>query len=915
VRRSAPGDRQVAHPAEADRAIGAIVEASPVPVVVVDPVGTVLVWSPAAERMFGWRAEEVVGGPSPITPDESRGESTAIRSVVLSGEVLTDRPLVRRRRDGSAIELTISGAPVRDERGETVGVIFLYADVTARNEGERRLRAAEQRYRALAEGLPLVTYTVALDPGEPPEQSSPYLPGTTAPQATYVSPQIEALVGYPPDEWSARYPVLYEERLHPDDRESVTGSFRAWLADPDGPWREEYRLLSRDGRVVWVQEQASALHDDRGRVVAAQGYLVDLTEHKLAEQASLESEQRFRAMFDSALFGVFVTGFDGRTVECNDAYRELTGYRLEELRRLQFLDYTHPDDVEESRRVFDELLAGTRDGYTMQTRYVRKDGSVVWARVTTSRVASAAGDAALIGIVEDLTGQREALEALEASEDRYRTLFENANDFMFVLDRSGRITSLNRAGELLTGYSRSELVGKPFAGICSRARDIDEIGPAAAMPAEPGARNYEACILTRDARERIVEVSSRPLIERGEIVGVQGVARDVTERRRLEQQLQQAQKMEAVGQLAGGIAHDFNNLLTAISGYAELLLSKLSGDDALARDAEEIRRAGDRAAALTQQLLAFSRRQVLQPRVIDLNLVVGETESMLRRLIGEDIELVTRLAGDLWPVRADSGQVEQVIVNLAVNARDAMPLGGRLTIETLNVDVDAEPAPGRGPMAPGPYALLAVSDTGVGMTDEVRSHVFEPFFTTKEQGYGTGLGLATVYGIVKQSGGFIWVRSDVGTGACFDVYLPRVGVAAQDEPPERAAPSAGSETVLLAEDEDVVRNLVREILEANGYTVLPVANGAEAVDLLRAHEGPIDLVLTDVVMPKLGGRELEAVVRRERPSTKLLFMSGYPGGPAGTPAALPADLIEKPFSARRLVERVRETLDAPPRQD
>jgi len=516
----------------------------------------------------------------------------------------------------------------------------------------------------------------------------------------------------------------------------------------------------------------------------------------------------------------------------------------------------------------------------------------------------------------DVTDHREAEQALAESEERYRELFENANDSLFTADASGKITSVNRAAERASGYSRWELVGKHFTELLPpEALEAAERELAAKMHGRSEASVYESTILAKDGRRIAVEVSSRPIIDGDRVVGVQGSARDISERKRLEQQLRQAQKMEAVGRLAGGIAHDFNNLLTAIGGYAELVLSKLGPGDPLRHDAEEIRKAGERAASLTAQLLAFSRRQVLQPKVVDASAVLGETQSMLGRLIGEDVELVTRPARDLWHVRADPGQLQQVLVNLAVNARDAMPEGGRLTIETQNAKVGSRQASRLLPMPAGKYVQLSVADTGVGMDAETRSHVFEPFFTTKDQGGGTGLGLATVYGIVKQSGGFVFVTSEPGQGARFDVYLPRVEeeLEGRAQPPE-ASPLFGFETVLLVEDEDVVRELVREILEGNGYTVLEARDGEEAATLCRGHDGRIDLLLTDVVMPKLGGRELAERVTAGRPGLRILFMSGYTDVFQEGKDSLPpgAGFIQKPFSGAALARHVRELLDAPP---
>jgi two-component system, cell cycle sensor histidine kinase and response regulator CckA len=384
--------------------------------------------------------------------------------------------------------------------------------------------------------------------------------------------------------------------------------------------------------------------------------------------------------------------------------------------------------------------------------------------------------------------------------------------------------------------------------------------------------------------------------------------------RQSEDYLRQSQKMEAVGRLAGGVAHDFNNLMTVIMGRSELLMTGLDEADPLRRNADEIKRTAERAVALTRQLLAFSRKQVLTPKVLDLNVVVANMDRMLRRLIGEDIDLVTVLGPALERVKADPGQIEQVIMNLAINARDAMPSGGKLTIETANVYLDHAYARKHAAVRPGPYVMLSVSDNGTGMDADTQSHIFEPFFTTKDQGKGTGLGLATVYGIVKQSEGYIWVYSEPGWGTSFKMYLPRIADAPEPlEPVPAVAQPRGSETVLLVEDEDGVRELTREILTMNGYTVIAARHGAEALEVCQRHSGEIALILTDVVMPQMSGHELMERIRPLRPSLKVLYMSGYTDKAIVRHGMLTGDIafLQKPFTPDALARKVREVLDTP----
>jgi PAS domain S-box-containing protein len=505
-----------------------------------------------------------------------------------------------------------------------------------------------------------------------------------------------------------------------------------------------------------------------------------------------------------------------------------------------------------------------------------------------------------------------ALRAVQASEERYRDLFENANDIIYTRDLQGRFTSLNKRGEEITGYNRQEILQMSVLDLIppeehARAREL------MLRPAAEGSAAYEFEIAARDGRRVWLDISTRRIVQDGEPVGVQGIARDVTDRKALEGQLRQAQKMEAIGLLAGGIAHDFNNLLMVISGYADLMLDRLPPKHVARRHAEQICKASQRAAGLTRQLLAFSRKQVLQPRVLDLNDVVLELGKMLPRVIREDIELTILPAANLGRVLADPGQIEQVIMNLVVNARDAMPHGGKLTIETGNVTFERDDPPHHPQMAAGDYVLLAVSDTGIGMDAATLRRIFEPFFTTKEQGKGTGLGLAMVYGIVKQSGGFIWAYSEPGEGATFKVYLPRV--AAESIAEQAASPvlTGGTETILLVEDEEAVRALADEFLQAAGYTVLQAAGPAEALDLCVRHEGPIHLLLTDVVMPGMRGPELAERILALHPGTRVLFFSGYTDEAVVHHGILNRGVafVEKPLLRSALVQRVRETLDRP----
>jgi len=499
-------------------------------------------------------------------------------------------------------------------------------------------------------------------------------------------------------------------------------------------------------------------------------------------------------------------------------------------------------------------------------------------------------------------------EALRAREAHYRTILENIADGVFITDGQGRYLDVNPRACEVTGYPREELLrlnttdtylSEERAGVPPRLAEI----------ARSGSASYERSLLRKDGAVITVEVNARAL-PGGSLLAT---LRDVTDRKRLEEQLRQAQKMEAVGRLAGGVAHDFNNLLTAIFGYADLLTEEFPAGSPARQDLEEIRKAATRAAALTRQLLAFSRQQVLAPVVLSVNDLVDDVDKMLRRLVGEDVELRLTLARDAGNLRADPGQLQQVIMNLVVNARDAMPTGGKLLIETADAELTEQYAELHQAVIPGRYVMLAVSDTGVGMDAQTKARIFEPFFTTKEKGKGTGLGLSTVYGIVKQSGGYVWVYSEPGHGTTFKVYLPRVDAPAEPQaPPREAATVTGTETILLAEDDEILRPLTKGLLAKLGYTVLEAESAEQALAVAGARQGPIHLLVADVVMPGASGRELARRLAQSRPETRVLYVSGYTDDAIVHHGMLEPGLkfLQKPFTPAALARKVREVLDA-----
>ena len=509
-------------------------------------------------------------------------------------------------------------------------------------------------------------------------------------------------------------------------------------------------------------------------------------------------------------------------------------------------------------------------------------------------------------------------EALRTQERLLRQIIDANPSLIFVKDWNGRFVLVNQATAQVYGTTVESLVGKTdadfnpnveeIAHFLRHDRDVMSSGQPKIIAEEPVTNPTTGAT-------RWFQTIKVPLRSPAEgTATLLGVATEITERKRLEEQLLQSQKMEAVGQLAGGVAHDFNNILTAIVGYTDLLAAELASNVRQLEDLEEIRKAARRAAALTRQLLAFSRKQVLEPRIIDLNSVVLNLDKMLRSLISENIELKTDLADNLGAARADPNQIEQVIMNLAINARDAMPDGGTVTIETGNVTLDDAYAAQHVSVIPGEYVMLAVSDTGYGMDEKTQSRIFEPFFTTKPAGRGTGLGLSTVYGIVKQTGGNIWLYSEPGKGTTFKIYLPAIAALPEDigkvAPAE--APRRGAGTVLVVEDDEQLRRLTHRALDAQGYTVLVADRGATALDIARRHKGEIDLLLTDVIMPDTNGRKLAETIQAARPGMRVLYMSGYPDGAIASHGMLEPGVayLAKPFTTEAITRRVREVLEA-----
>jgi PAS domain S-box-containing protein len=683
--------------------------------------------------------------------------------------------------------------------------------------------------------------------------------------------------------------------------EKTFGALNMYASEPDAFDKEEIELLEQLAGDLSYGIMALRMRE----------------KHREAEEALRESEQHLRVIFDTAQEGIIQISSTGQIVFANRRMAEMFGCTLDEVIGSSFNDHVHPDQKADSRASMGRLLSGEVDVVSVERHLVRKDSNDFWGHISARRLEGPDGKVtALVGIVTDITEVKNATEALKRSEEKYRSLFEESKDVIYISSPEGKFIDINPAGVALFGYSSKEeflavdITRQLYVDPSERTKFMQSIEKQGFVT------DYEVRMKRKNGEELSVMTifGSTVRNEQGNIVAYRGIMRDMTEHRKLEQQLRESQKMEAIGQLAGGIAHDFNNILSAIVGYGGMMQMKMSPDDANRLNVEQILVAADRAANLTHSLLAFSRKQIINPKPINLNDIISKAEKLLSRLIREDVELRTQTANRDLTVWADSLQIEQVLMNLATNARDAMPTGGQLILKTEEIDLNDELMMQGGILRPGRYALLTVTDTGSGMDEETLEKIFEPFFTTKEVGKGTGLGLAMVYGIIKQHNGYILASSQPGKGTTFSIYLPLTEPAAREpESMQTGSPAPrGTETILMAEDNDAVRKMTSTMLNGHGYVVIEAADGEEALRQFREHQDSIHLIILDVVLPKKNGKEVYEEVKRTRPGIKVLFTSGYTADVIHSKGIVDEGLhfISKPASIRELLQKVRDVLDA-----
>jgi two-component system cell cycle sensor histidine kinase/response regulator CckA len=863
-----------------------LIEGAPEAIVVVDmDSGRFVDFNENAMRLFGLSEKELLKvGPVEVSPQfqpDGRSSAEAAMEYLLKAKA-RDNPVfewVHRSVDGKEIPCEVRLARLPSAGGTLVrGSI---TDITERKRAEETLVKLKKAVDTSGEVV-FMTDREGLITSVNPEFTRLY--GYTEQEVVgKVTPRILKSGSTSQEEYEQMWKAILEKR----------------------PYQNEIINKTKDGRLVNIETSISAILGDRGEILGSLAIQRDIAERKRAE----EERSRLASIVKSSGDAIVGITPDGLVSDWNAAAERVYGFAAEELLGRPISVIALPGGEKEIPAFLEKIKREERIS-DFEAVNIRKNGEHFPASLTMFAIRDRQGKVlGFSGIIRDITERKRAEVALRASEERYRLLFERSLAGVVRTNPGGEILECNEAFARIYGFaSREEALSTNAKSLYFEERDRTALLDL--LKQQKVVIGQESHSRRKDGTPAWVLVSASLIEDEKEGSTVLATVFDITQWKELGEQLRQAQKMEAVGRLAGGVAHDFNNMLQIINGYSELVLDQLSPGDASHGHVQEIKSVVERAANLTRQLLAFSRQQVLAPQVLDLNVAIGNLSKMLRRLIGEDVELKIIEGKDLGRVKTDPGQIDQVILNLAVNARDAMPKGGKLTIETSNVLVDKAFALGHFPMTPGPYVMISVTDTGQGMDAATKARIFEPFFTTKKS-QGTGLGLATVYGIIKQSGGFIWVESEVGKGTTFNIYLPPVK-AAPTSGEVKAAPTlaGGTETVLLVEDDETIRSLVRRGLQARGYRVLEAHNGREALRVADKHQGPIHLLMTDVVMPGMGGRELAERLTRLRGEMKTLYMSGYADDALLHHGSLSPGtaLLQKPFTTDQMARTVRRAL-------
>jgi PAS domain S-box-containing protein len=839
---------------------------------------------------YGVKEEDIIGKHHYQVFPEMPQRWKDVHQRCLAGAIERNDDDYFDRPDGTVTYNRWECRPWRRVDGE-IGGIILYTEVTTeRKKAEKALKEREALFRRMFDQSPIGAGMVSLDH-----------------RFLMVNEALCRITGYSAEELISR---SVAEVTHPDDVDSDAVQARRLEAGEIDAYDIDTRYLRSDGVAVWIHLNVRLIRDEDGRALYFLPTMEDIAERVRGEEALRQSEERFQQLFDHMAEGVAVyqgvdEGRDFIFVDMNSPGQSISKVLREQVigRRV-----TEVFPAVEAMGLLEVLRRVWRTGQPEHhplTEYV--DGRVAqWMENYVYKLPSGL----IVAIYSDTSETRQA----EAERERLMAAIEQAGEVVIITNPDGIIQYVNPAFETVTGYSREEAVGRNPRFLQSGEQDhafYTELWHTISS-----GKSWQGTLVNKRKEGTLstVDATISPVSDAGgRIVSYVAAMRDITAQRLMEDQLRQSQKIETVGQLAGGVAHDFNNMLQVIVSYVEMSLAKVEAGQPLQKYLLEIRRAAQRSAEITGQLLTFARKQTVSPKVLDLNDAVANTQKMIQRLIGEDIDLAWMPGHGLWKVKIDPAQLDQILANLAVNARDAIGGVGRLTIETENVSFDQDYCAAHPGFSPGAYLMLAVSDDGCGMDEQVMSHLFEPFFTTKEPGKGTGLGLATIYGIVKQNNGFIKVYSEPGHGTTFKVYLPRAEgeSAAERVEAEAGTTRGGTETVLVVEDEAAILELARESLEQLGYTVLTAGSPGEAIRLTHERAGPIQLLITDVVMPQMNGRQLAERLTAARPGLKCLYMSGYTADAIAHRGVLEEGVrfIAKPFSLSVLAAKVREMLD------
>ncbi len=866
----------------------------------------------ALAAMTGYSVKELLAFPSSIDlvhPDDKTTVYNRHQDRIAGKPVPTSHVHRIIKKDGSIGWVEVNAIALEFNRRPAVQVVNM--DITDRRNAEIALQKSEARFRSLLETTSDWVWEI--------DRNGFF---------TYVSPKAKDLLGYESEEIIGK---KASDFIAKEEAALVSTFFEDILKSCQPFSGVQHINRSKDGREIVLETNGAPLLDPYGNLLGYHGISRDITYRKQAEEALRRSEKLVSDIIDGSPFPQMVIGKDHRIIKWNRALEKYSGIRAKDVvgtdqhwrscykeKRPLMIDLLADGAVEKIPQLYagkyekSKLLDGA---YELTNFFPEAGENGKWLYTTASAIKDSNGNiVGAMAIVDDVTEKKNAEEELRESREYLAQIINQISDPIFVKDSEHKYVLVNNALCAFEGRPREQLLGQDSfedhhdaltASLIERESEVFRTGKEDLS---------EDIITDREGKTHTLLAKKGLLVDKKGNRQIVGVLRDITERKHLEAQFLQAQKMEAVGVLAGGIAHDFNNLLNVINGYCELVLDDLAEDNPMRNDIQQISQAGTRAKSLTSQLLAFSRKQILQPAILDLNDALANINSMLRRLIPENIDLVITAQSCLGLIYADPGQVQQILMNLVINARDAMPQGGKLTIEAANVYHDEEYVRSHPDVKVGSYVMLAISDNGIGMDETIKAHLFEPFFTTKGKVKGTGLGLSTVYGIVKQSDGFIWVYSEPGQGTAFKVFFPRVEgkVAKLKNEIKSEQRTQGVETVLLIEDEPSVRSLAARILRERGYTVLEASNGQEALDVAHKYAGAIHMALTDVIMPGMSCRDLVSRLDAMRPGIRVLYASGYTDNAIVHHGILDSGVafLQKPFTVENLEHKVREVLDS-----